>query len=545
MTYAPFDIYIWETSTQIEIRWYANAVGTGVVVNFEVILGSDGSIQFNYEYASGTVTATVGISNGAGHLLAEDLTDINFTASILFVPTYVIHDVAIVTVEPTSNEVTVGDAVDIRVVVENQGESPENVIVTAYAISQRSLIPTAHSTTFTLTKIYLDPSNYIFDTSTVSVGYRFNVTVKVADVEDLSLWQVGIYYNSSMITATRWFEPVWDSQYVFFGKTTQTAEYFGNNFVWVGATLFPMPPAQESFYGSGKLCIIEFEVVAAPLEGQMFSCSLKINNDDTFLLDSKLLDIPVIKEDGYYELHSHIWPSEYIIGVLSVIDLVMGEKVNLTFTWNTSDVVSGAYLIYVVVSRVPYEIDREDNAFYDGIITVKLGEIIVHDVAIIDVSVPFNIAYQGWFINVNVTVANLGNGTETFTVTLYYNNTVIAMESVQNLVPNETLTLSFNWTTIDIPYHHNYTLKAVASMVPGETNTENNVLVDGLIEIRIMGDVNADGVVNMKDIQMVCMAFGAFPGRSNWNFLADLNMDGRVDLRDIGIVCSNYGTGLS
>uniref|UniRef100_A0A7C4TPZ4 CARDB domain-containing protein n=1 Tax=candidate division WWE3 bacterium TaxID=2053526 RepID=A0A7C4TPZ4_UNCKA len=367
------------------------------------------------------------------------------------------------------------------------------------------------------------------------------MTVKVADVEDLMLWQIRMFYNGNIINATRWFEPTWDLEYVFYNKTTLVGEYLSNNSVMVGAILFPSPPGQEPFYGSGKLCIIEFEVVSVPPEGEVHSCSLNINNEDTFLWDSSCSDIPAVKENGHYELRSHLLPSVYVIGMLRVIGLTPGEKSTLTFTWNTTDATVGDYLIYAMASMVQYETDREDNTFYDGIVTVKSAETIVRDIAIVNVTIPFNVVYQGWVVSVNVTVANLGNGTETFSVTLYYSNTVIATENVQNLDPNATLTLSFNWNTTSVPYHHNYTIKAVASIVSGEANTENNIFAYGLVEIRMMGDVNGDGKVDMSDIGIVCFAFGASPDHPRWNPTCDLDQNGIIDLRDIGLTAKHFG----
>ncbi len=95
------------------------------------------------------------------------------------------------------------------------------------------------------------------------------------------------------------------------------------------------------------------------------------------------------------------------------------------------------------------------------------------------------------------------------------------------------MTLSFDWNTTLVPCGYNYTISAVASTVPGETNTANNELVAGQVELRIMGDLNGDGMVDMKDVLTGMIAFWSYPGRAKWNPYADLNRDGRVDMRDI------------
>jgi hypothetical protein len=58
---------------------------------------------------------------------------------------------------------------------------------------------------------------------------------------------------------------------------------------------------------------------------------------------------------------------------------------------------------------------------------------------------------------------------------------------------------------------------------------------------RVEGDVNHDGVVNMRDIGMVCDVFGLYLGHPRWNPDCDINGDYVVNMRDIGIVCSNFG----
>jgi hypothetical protein len=541
VTYAPYDIYIWQNSTHVGIRWYVRAYGSTTVANFEAILCINGIIQFNYNYNDGPVSATIGISNGCGHILAEDATSLNFIDTIVFLPfpfQLPKHDVAVINVTPSANEVRAGDTVDINVVVKNEGDAAENFTVTVYAAFQGNTSSTTlHSSLITSARIYLDPSNYIFSTSTVPIGYKFNVTVKVENVEDLSTWQVGMYYDNGIINATRWFEPSWDPEYVFYGKATLNACAFEPGFVVGGAVLLP---GQTTFSGTGKLCIIEFEVIAVPPGGEVYSCSLNINNYQTFLLDSNFNDIPAVVENGYYELSSHLPLTIYVIGALNVTNLPPNETVTLTFTWNTTDVVVGDYIIYAVASRVRYEIEVEDNTFYNGVVSVIPREVFVHDVAVIGCDLPFNFAYEGWIINVNVTVANLGNATETFNVTLYCNNTVIATSVVQSLEPNATLTLSFNWNTAGILCCENYVIRAIASTVFGETNVDNNVYVWGLVRVKKMGDVNGDCRVDIRDLTTAILAFRTFPGRPGWNPEMDLDRNNIIDLRDFVIIILNF-----
>ena len=66
-------------------------------------------------------------------------------------------------------------------------------------------------------------------------------------------------------------------------------------------------------------------------------------------------------------------------------------------------------------------------------------------------------------------------------------------------------------------------------------------MVDGWVKIKIIGDLNGDGKVDIKDIAIVAAAFGSFPGHARWDPAADLNGDGKVDIKDIALVASNFG----
>jgi hypothetical protein len=57
----------------------------------------------------------------------------------------------------------------------------------------------------------------------------------------------------------------------------------------------------------------------------------------------------------------------------------------------------------------------------------------------------------------------------------------------------------------------------------------------------LIGDVNGDNKVDIKDITLIAKAYGSFPGHPNWNPFCDFNNDGKIDARDFCLVCVNYG----
>ena len=145
--------------------------------------------------------------------------------------------------------------------------------------------------------------------------------------------------------------------------------------------------------------------------------------------------------------------------------------------------------------------------------------------------------YQGQTVNVNVTLSNFGNSPEEMWVTLYSNITADKSIGVYpvNLDAGQSYTLKFTWNTAGIPCL-NYTLTAVATIPTG-----SNTLSDGNITVRLLGDVNGDGRVDLRDIALVARAFGSTPNSPNWNPAADVNGDGIVNMKDIDLVARNFG----
>jgi hypothetical protein len=59
---------------------------------------------------------------------------------------------------------------------------------------------------------------------------------------------------------------------------------------------------------------------------------------------------------------------------------------------------------------------------------------------------------------------------------------------------------------------------------------------DGLV-----GDLNGDGTVDIKDVARASLAFGSYLGDPRWNPKADLNGDNVIDMVDLVIIAKNFG----
>jgi parallel beta-helix repeat protein len=170
-----------------------------------------------------------------------------------------------------------------------------------------------------------------------------------------------------------------------------------------------------------------------------------------------------------------------------------------------------------------------------------------HDIAITNVTVSDSTVYGGQRVNITVTVQNEGTYTETFNVTVRYENTTLAIsgtigtQDLLNLAAEQTIELSFSWDTTPVQPCVNYTVIAEASILQYETDTEDNTYVDGTVKVKLPGDVNGDGIVDILDLTLVSLAYGKLEGEPGYDPEADVNKDGIVDMRDLSTVAMNLG----
>jgi hypothetical protein len=149
-------------------------------------------------------------------------------------------------------------------------------------------------------------------------------------------------------------------------------------------------------------------------------------------------------------------------------------------------------------------------------------------------------------MRINVTLANQGDFTEIFNVTVYANTTSIATQTVTLTSLNST-TISYTWNTTGFA-KGNYTISAYAWPVQGETDTADNTLTDGWVIVAMVGDVTGpdgwpDGKVDMiNDIRSVAKLFGIAPPDPKYNPNYDINGDGKIDMiNDIRSVAKQFG----
>jgi thermitase len=550
------DIYIWQNSTNIGIRWYVRHYGTSIIANFEAILRIDGLIQLNYEYNDGDISATVGISNGDGHIIAEDFTSLNYIDTIFFIPFLLEHELVVkldapALLEPSTTALLNATAVNFGLSNETDVELqllindtvveavviPELLTGTSYTITypwaptqEGSYNITAYVTPIPgeliitnndvtkIVRVRILPNLLVIDTPWAEdagaldkLGYEYALVspaeFATVDLYTFDLLFVGWVPGDEVVNALMARAPeiaAWVS--AGNGIVGLSEFYEGNRWAWL-----PLWVISGEYYGDGVQIVepahpVMWNLTDAELSGWMNSYHGQFYDYDaswTVLARETAIGYPITLAATYG--NGRIVITQQDPDYHFYYNNIPGAEKLLRNMLEWAGVQPGAY----------------------------------HDVAVTDIAVPTNVAYRGWIININVTVANLGNQSETFTVKLYYNTTLIATQTVNIPESNVTLKITFAWNTSGVPLYVNHTIWAEAVAIPGEINTDNNVYFDDIVLVKKIGDVNSDRKVDGKDLAFVCKAFDSCPSDPRWNPNTDFNQDNKIDGKDIALWAKN------
>jgi parallel beta-helix repeat protein len=212
--------------------------------------------------------------------------------------------------------------------------------------------------------------------------------------------------------------------------------------------------------------------------------------------------------------------------------------------YNRSDLYGGPYQNITGsdgIGDTPYVIDEKNQDKYPFTKPCPWSS---HDIGITGITTSKTVVGQGFNLNINTTIFNYGDDTETFNVTVYCNETAITLPNGENYTP---VTLgSGNFTTVAIAWNTsgfakgNCTVSAVADTVPGETDTEDNNFTDGWVFVSIPGDINGDQYVNAKDAVLLGAAFNSNQGQPSYDPNADINGDQWCNAKDAVILGTHF-----
>jgi len=235
-----------------------------------------------------------------------------------------------------------------------------------------------------------------------------------------------------------------------------------SNYVNVG-TITPDAGA-PSWKGTGDLQSI-LGTVDKINNAKVYLVKKTVGSEDDIVVDAMRLWIP---ETGYARVAFSSYMSDSI-------GFTGSEPVVRIYFMVDAD---GTSLLHISKSLLSNTVGEPiTHTLNDGIFATTP----VHDVAVINVEVNATQVMPGGYVEVNVTVANQGTFFETFDVTAYNDSTPIGSpQTVTNLGLGLTETLSFDWDTTGVAVGL-YQVKAVASTVSGETETDDNTFIDGMV----------------------------------------------------------------
>lgn len=183
----------------------------------------------------------------------------------------------------------------------------------------------------------------------------------------------------------------------------------------------------------------------------------------------------------------------------------------------------------------------ESNPYGTEVIHLSKSDVInTHDVGISQLTRSINNPRLAEPFTVTVSVKNYGDFTETITLTVMMNSTLIGSQTF-SINASQTRSFNFNWNTASLTQAR-YVMTTTVTRVTNETtaNAADNSRQASLMLVP-RGDANRDGVVNILDLTFVGASIGTTVGDPAYNSEADLNRDGSVNILDLTIVALDFG----
>lgn len=172
------------------------------------------------------------------------------------------------------------------------------------------------------------------------------------------------------------------------------------------------------------------------------------------------------------------------------------------------------------------------------------------DIAATDIFYSKTLVALNYTMRVYVRVINYGGQEQSFTITAYYNGTVLNSTNVVDMPGRSYMTATLLWRPVGIwteNYTHlvtagNYTITASITELPNEANTTNNYCTGNTVRVCVLaGDLTNDGKVGPADFAAFARSYGSTPSKPLWTPNADFREDDKVGPDDFAIFSSNYG----
>jgi len=405
------------------------------------------------------------------------------------------HDMAVTNVEVSPTEIAFGTTSTVKVTVENRGNVEEVFDVELYANSTE---PVAKERELRLLPGRTDTSIRFswYEANDTAVEGTYNITVYIPPVVDelpenqtnnviswagqMRLLPVASFTVSPNDPAL--FEEVtFDASASYapgeHGGTIDSYEWdFGDGTNSVGQTVthtYRKPGTysveltvmdNENLNGTGEETVIvpafssTITISASPETvpvgfNTTISGSIKDVNGDVRANVAAALD--------YKRFEETVW--------LSLANVSTNDNGQYSVAWAPQE--PGAYQI-----KASWPGDATTLSAESSVLSVNAA---IQDIAVMDVVVSKVRVTKGESLTINVIASNKGTATESFNVSVYYNNTRLTRALAAPLAPGTNETISLPWNTQAIE-EGSYIVKAVAEPLPAETYVADNSRTSGV-----------------------------------------------------------------
>jgi len=249
-------------------------------------------------------------------------------------------------------------------------------------------------------------------------------------------------------------------------------------------TTLSVEPHSTKVWGTGESFTIDIKITEVV---GLYGWQTKLYYDPKVLNGTVINEGPFLRtqgetlftstfDDKHNSTHGLVTAFSTLIGDVSEVN---GTGVLLTISFKSKKIGNSVLDLEETILG-----DRSSNPIdhvpIDGTVQVVP---LIHDVAIESLVATPRMVVEGQTVDIHVIAANKGNATESFNVTVYYNETVIDTRVVNDLPPRTTTAPTFVWNTTGVTPNATYVIRAEASSVPWETYLANNLYEDGVIEV--------------------------------------------------------------
>jgi hypothetical protein len=332
---------------------------------------------------------------------------------------------------------------------------------------------------------------------TPAYGKTFSVNVTLQNVANLYGYDFKLYWNTTLLNCIGFKTTIptgWGTNY--FAAENETNQALG--MYWLAVAAESTAP---TFNGTTTLATLTFKITYDPIYPENVTSLLHLA--DTYLSDQNAKAIPHTTVDGQYWLYS-------TKPMIAVSPSTVTAKMIETFSVNVT--ISG------VVNLYNYEFTLSYNPALLYTLSVNVGTFLQQP--------------QVYKSSINNTAGLITLGVSSISPAPPVNGSGLLATITFKTVPIVWPSPGQN-TTLQLL--NTILITNLGVIVPHGT-------INGFYKYTpIPGDLNSDGVVDIRDLRIVAAAYGTTPGEKGWNPLADPGHYGVVNIYDLVLVSRNMG----